>query len=77
MKILKKILLSCFILAFNSAMAVAHHELQDRDIVQDKALYAKQCAAYHGANLEGQPNWESPNAECILPAPPHNETGYT
>lgn len=77
MKILKSIMLSCFILTFNSAMAMADHELQDRDIVQGKALYAEQCAACHGANLEGQPNWQSPNAEGILPAPPHDETGHT
>lgn len=77
MKILKSILLSFLILAFNSAMAVADHELQDRDIVQGKALYAEQCASCHGANLEGQPNWQSPNEDGILPAPPHDETGHT
>lgn len=77
MKILKSILLSFLILTFNSAMAVADHELQDRDIVQGKALYAEQCAACHGANLEGQPNWQSPNEDGILPAPPHDETGHT
>ena len=40
-------------------------------------LYAQQCAACHGANLEGQPNWRSPLATGGRPAPPHDETGHT
>lgn len=40
-------------------------------------LYAAQCAACHGANLEGQPDWRSPGADGRLPAPPHDETGHT
>lgn len=47
------------------------------DIAQGKALYAQSCASCHGANLEGQPDWETPDAEGRLPAPPHNETGHT
>lgn len=77
MKILKSILLSFFVLPLNVSMTMADHELQDRDSVHGKALYAEQCAACHGANLEGQPNWQSPDADGILPAPPHDETGHT
>ena len=40
-------------------------------------LYAQQCAACHGANLEGQPNWRLPLATGGRPAPPHDETGHT
>ncbi|WP_343561913.1 cytochrome c [Kiloniella sp. b19] len=40
-------------------------------------LYAENCAACHGAQLEGQLNWRQRNADGRLPAPPHDETGHT
>ncbi len=40
-------------------------------------LYAENCASCHGANLEGEPNWRSPDENGVLPAPPHDETGHT
>ncbi len=46
-------------------------------IVEGKALYAETCAACHGANLEGQPNWRSPGPDGRLPAPPHDASGHT
>jgi mono/diheme cytochrome c family protein len=42
-----------------------------------EVLYAKHCAACHGGNLEGQPDWQSRNAQGRLPAPPHDEHGHT
>lgn len=63
------------ILAAVSAQAA--HELEDRDLVRGKELYAKQCASCHGANLEGQPNWQTADEDGVLPAPPHNERGHT
>lgn len=47
------------------------------DIAQGEDLYGEYCAVCHGANLEGQPDWRSPGADGILPAPPHDETGHT
>lgn len=47
------------------------------DIVRGQQLYAENCAACHGANLEGQPDWRSPGPDGIMPAPPHDETGHT
>jgi len=47
------------------------------DIAAGKTLYAKNCAACHGANLEGQPNWQVANDQGIYPAPPHDESGHT
>ena len=35
------------------------------------------CASCHGVNLEGQPDWRSPDADGVLPAPPHDATGHT
>ena len=62
---------------FLGAPALADHELVGRDIYSGQTLYQQHCAACHGANLEGQPNWRSPNADGTLPAPPHDDTGHT
>lgn len=42
-----------------------------------RTVYASQCAACHGANLEGQPNWRERKPNGRMPAPPHDETGHT
>ena len=57
--------------------AAADHNWDHRDINAGRSLYADNCASCHGANLEGQPNWQSPNADGVLPAPPHDRTGHT
>lgn len=57
--------------------ALAGHELDGRDVANGQSLYAENCAACHGAELEGQPNWQTPDADGVLPAPPHDETGHT
>jgi mono/diheme cytochrome c family protein len=46
-------------------------------IAQGRQIYADQCAACHGADLEGQPDWRTPLASGRLPAPPHDESGHT
>jgi mono/diheme cytochrome c family protein len=46
-------------------------------IAQGRQVYADQCAACHGANLEGQPDWRSPLPSGRLPAPPHDASGHT
>lgn len=46
-------------------------------IVLGKDVYAANCAACHGANLEGQPNWRERLDSGRLPAPPHDKTGHT
>jgi mono/diheme cytochrome c family protein len=40
-------------------------------------VYAVECASCHGANLEGQPDWQSPGPDGTYPAPPHDATGHT
>lgn len=40
-------------------------------------VYAEHCAACHGADLEGQPDWRQRRPDGRLPAPPHDETGHT
>lgn len=46
-------------------------------IAQGAALYTARCASCHGANLEGQPNWQQPLANGTMPAPPHDASGHT
>lgn len=40
-------------------------------------VYAAQCAACHGAQLQGQPNWRERGPDGKLPAPPHDASGHT
>ena len=41
------------------------------------AIYAENCASCHGADLEGEADWQTPNPDGTLPAPPHDEDGHT
>lgn len=51
---------------------------QDVAAVQaGKQIYQAQCVACHGADLQGQANWRTRNANGRLPAPPHNKEGHT
>lgn len=47
------------------------------DIDLGKKTYQETCASCHGANLQGQPDWQSANPDGTYPAPPHDETGHT
>lgn len=42
-----------------------------------RQVYDAQCAACHGAKLEGQPDWRTRRDDGRLPAPPHDATGHT
>jgi mono/diheme cytochrome c family protein len=57
------------------------HFLRKKELAEQlalgKALYAQHCASCHGANLEGQPNWQKRNADGRMPAPPHDDSGHT
>lgn len=47
-------------------------------VAMGRQVYADNCAACHGANLEGQvEDWRSPGTDGMMPAPPHDETGHT
>ncbi len=40
-------------------------------------VYRVHCAACHGPELEGQPEWRIRDADGFLPAPPHDASGHT
>ncbi len=42
-----------------------------------ETIYTEHCASCHGANLKGQPDWRTRNADGTLKAPPHDESGHT
>ena len=41
-----------------------------------RSVYAAHCAQCHGANLQGQPNWQHRQADGRLPAPPLSADGH-
>lgn len=49
----------------------------DNKLAQGREVYVAHCAACHGINLEGQPNWKERRADGKLPAPPHDASGHT
>ena len=48
-----------------------------REIALGRDVYARACAACHGAELEGQPDWQTPLPNGRMPAPPHDASGHT
>lgn len=59
-----------------AAMAQAAEDTASR-IEKGRALYDAYCAACHGAEIEGQDDWQSRNADGTLRAPPHDDSGHT
>ena len=41
------------------------------------AVYGEYCASCHGADLKGQPDWQTRLSDGRMPAPPHDESGHT
>ena len=65
-------------LAFAAADGAADADWRDAgQVARGKQVYADHCAACHGANLEGQPNWRERRPDGKLPAPPHDASGHT
>lgn len=52
-------------------------QFQAVDLAAGEALYQENCASCHGAELEGQADWQSAGPDGRFPAPPHDETGHT
>lgn len=46
-------------------------------LMEGQGIYKAECAACHGAKLEGQANWQTRRPDGKLPAPPHDATGHT
>lgn len=46
-------------------------------VAAGQRVYAETCAACHGANLAGEEDWQTRDADGLLPAPPHDASGHT
>ncbi|MEO0746215.1 MAG: cytochrome c [Pseudomonadota bacterium] len=65
-------------LALAAAPAASLLKPNDPSVVAlGQQVYAAECAACHGAELQGAPNWRVPGPDGLLPAPPHDATGHT
>ena len=42
-----------------------------------RQVYQANCAVCHGANAEGAPNWQTPDAQGNFLSPPHDDNGHT
>ena len=73
--ILLKLLLA---LAFvGAAVWATGAYVRPQELQRGAQLYNEHCATCHGAQLEGQPDWQIIGDDGVLPAPPHDETGHT
>ena len=70
--------LAAAILILWRGSAATEAAVQDQAVIAlGQRLYAENCATCQGADLEGQPDWQTPLANGRYPAPPHDETGHT
>ena len=54
--------------------------IDPRDMAQveeGRDVYMRHCAKCHGADLGGEPNWQTRKPSGELPAPPHDASGHT
>lgn len=51
--------------------------LDAHQIAQGRELYDQYCAVCHGANLEGETNWQEQNENGTFRSPPHDPSGHT
>jgi len=63
--------------ALVAALAAAPISAQVTPGPDGQALYGRFCASCHGADLEGQPDRQSPKPDGTYPAPPHSAEGHT
>lgn len=61
----------------DSTTAVSIDATDAELVALGRRVYAAECAACHGVNLEGEPNWRERKANGRMPAPPHDASGHT
>jgi len=62
---------------FGSTAASAMDTTDPRVLALGEDVYRRECASCHGAQLEGQPDWQRRLPNGRLPAPPHDASGHT
>ena len=48
-----------------------------QQIAVGRRVYQVQCASCHGSRGEGAPDWQRPDGQGEMPAPPHDREGHT
>ncbi|MEX0343781.1 MAG: cytochrome c [Rhizobiaceae bacterium] len=66
-----------FFMPGNSAGSSMLHPDNPAIVSKGEALYAAECASCHGANGQGQPDWDTKSTAENPLAPPHDGTGHT
>lgn len=46
-------------------------------MARGEAAYNQHCAICHGLDLQGAPNWQTPNNDGTYLPPPHDVSGHT
>ena len=59
------------------ASAARADSVDPATIALGQQVYTANCAACHGASLQGQPDWKHRLATGRMPAPPHDVSGHT
>ena len=78
----KTILVSAGLLALmlslgGAAWVIVGHGAESAQVMAGRDLYSVHCASCHGADLQGQPDWQTRLPNGRLPAPPHDASGHT
>jgi mono/diheme cytochrome c family protein len=47
------------------------------EIALGQEVYVENCAECHGANFEGEPDWQQQNEDNSFRSPPHDASGHT
>lgn len=59
-----------------SQTAVQRPAVDSATLAQGKKVFDANCAACHGSQGQGAPNWQKPGPDGKYPAPPLNGTGH-
>ena len=72
------LMIGLVVLNVRSSMRTSPSDTTNMEQVElGRQVYRTRCASCHGANLEGQPNWQQELPTGGRPAPPHDATGHT
>ena len=63
--------------AAGAGWVTLYNQADSAQIAAGRAIYLEHCASCHGANLEGQADWQTRLPNGRMPAPPHDATGHT